>query len=76
MTALMFILFADKSAAAKETNAAAMILWPEAVTFSKQQMTRLDRTDPSYEHKLKGIQGNPFGPFQSWEKSIKNRLGV
>ena len=50
--------------------------WPEAVTFSKQQMTRLDEKDPSYEHKLKGIQRNSFGVFYKWEELIKSRLEV
>lgn len=51
------------------------IVWPEAVTFSKQQMTRLDGTDPSYQNRLKNIRSNSgHGPFASWKQVINSKL--
>lgn len=51
-------------------------VWPEAVTFSKPQMTRLDVVDPSYENRLKNIRRttNADSPFRSWESVINRNL--
>ena len=49
--------------------------WPEAVTFSKIQMTRLDVVDPSYEIRLKNIRAvSPKGPFSRWKSLINQSL--
>jgi len=75
ISAFLFILAASNIAIANDT-VNIKTAWPEAVIFSKQQMTRLDEKDPSYEHKLKGIQRNSFGVFYKWEKFIKSQLEV
>ena len=50
-------------------------LWPEAATFSKKQMTRLDITDPSYEIRLENIRSiSKGGPFARWKKVINHNL--
>lgn len=49
--------------------------WSEAITFSKQQMTRLDMTDPSYENRLNNIRSIPTGGyFAAWKKRINDSL--
>ena len=51
-------------------------VWPEAVTFSKLQMTRLDIIDPSYEARRNNIRRstNTGGPFNRWETLINQSL--
>ena len=49
-----------------------MTAWPEAVTFTKQQMTQLETRDPSYENRLKGLMASKTSPFSKWEKRINN----
>ena len=46
--------------------------WPEAVTFTKQQMTQLETRDPSYENRLKGLMASKSSPFSKWETRINN----
>ena len=49
-----------------------MTAWPEAITFTKQQMSQLETRDPSYENRLKGLMASKISPFSKWEKRINN----
>ena len=49
-----------------------MTAWPEAITFTKQQMSQLETRDPSYENRLKGLMASKISPFTKWEKRINN----
>ena len=61
-----------QAAQAGEGKVAANV-WPEAVTFSKQQMSRLDIIDPSYEHRLENILvPNKNGQFADWKHKINS----
>ena len=63
------------SVALGKLNRELPVVWPEAVTFSKQEMTRLDITDPSYENRLKNIRSTSgLGPFASWKQVINTKL--
>jgi LPS O-antigen subunit length determinant protein (WzzB/FepE family) len=64
------------SAIAKNTPAREIsTAWPEAVTFSKLEMTRLDVMDPSYQNRIKNIRTmTNSGPFTRWENLIDNQL--
>ena len=53
----------------------ARTVWPDAVTFSKLQMTRLDVKDPSYKNRLKNIRSTGSRSiFHNWESLIDRSL--
>jgi len=49
--------------------------WSDVTTFSKQQMSRLDMKDPSFENKLNSIRSiTSRGYFSNWKKRINDSL--
>ena len=70
--AFVFCCFFMGTAQAKNynKNLTVTVAWPQAVTFSKKQMTRLDIMDPSYAKRLEGMMKSDSSPFSSWKKRI------
>ena len=72
-TALFFLCIANSVTANDDLEF--RTVWPEAVTFSKFQMTRLDQVDPSYENRLKNIRStNSSQLFGKWKSLIDAAL--
>tara|TARA_A100001515_G_scaffold141467_1_gene138504 strand:- start:465 stop:710 length:246 start_codon:yes stop_codon:yes gene_type:complete len=73
LTSIIACIFCFSIAStAHAKNYRQMTAWPEAVTFTKQQMTQLETRDPSYENRLKGLMASKSSPFSKWEKRINN----
>ena len=71
--AILFVCTLQNAMAVETRKPVIANVWPEAVTFSKQQMSRQDSTDPSYEYRLENILlPSKSGLFSGWNQKIND----